>query len=154
MSEPLCRDCQDLRREVKATRIVVKTPVCDEHWRQRLGQPPAPVKLEEMKMGRTSRIDESTIARIQSDAKEGLSFSQIAEKRSVSWPTAKRYASERNGRPYAGGGGAKAAKSTLRGGRFKDAAKDSYSIQLTSAGMDALWNGLPPEKKAELLTHL
>jgi hypothetical protein len=36
---PTCRDCDDLRRAVLAVRVVGKRPVCEEHFRQRMGQP-------------------------------------------------------------------------------------------------------------------
>jgi hypothetical protein len=34
-----CRDCEDLGLAVMAVRFVGKTPVCDEHFRQRMRQP-------------------------------------------------------------------------------------------------------------------
>jgi len=34
-----CRDCEELGHVVMAVRIVGKTPVCDEHFRQRMRQP-------------------------------------------------------------------------------------------------------------------
>lgn len=146
----LCHDCRDFQRETIATRMVGKTPVCDEHMRSRMGIPKKIEREEPTNMGRGKRLEQSTIDAIAKDGAAGMSLSDIAKKHGVSWPTAKQYAG--NGKRRAGG--AKTAKPTRRGGHFKGAANGSYSVHLSTAGMDALWNGLAPEKKAELLRGL
>lgn len=101
-------------------------------------------------MGRGGGTSEETIKAIQEDAAAGMSYNQIAEKEGVSWPTVKRYA--QNGQKSAGG--AKKEKPQRRGGVFGKAGQGSYSVELSAAGLDAVWNGLTPEKKAELLRGL
>ena len=145
-----CRDCQDSQLEVIATRVVGKTPVCDVHLRSRMGLPKKIEPEEAKDMGKWKRTDATTIEAIRKDATAGMGLSAIAEKNGVSWPTAKRYAGNGKGRA----GGAKTAKPTRRGGHTNGASNGSYSVQLSTAGMDALWNGLAPEKKAELLKGL
>jgi hypothetical protein len=109
-----CRDCADHQQEIPAVTMVGKTPVCREHWRSRMGIPkkvgeqPAAIALpegreeEEVKqMGRGPGTSQETIDAIRKDAAAGLSLNQIAEKHSVSWPTAKKFSS--GGKKPAGG---------------------------------------------------
>jgi hypothetical protein len=35
----ICRDCADHQQEIPAVTMVGKTPVCQEHWRSRMGIP-------------------------------------------------------------------------------------------------------------------
>lgn len=113
-----CRDCQDLDKEVVATRKLASgRHICDEHWRSRLGIPPiranGPVmpappptalaqpqaattaepekKREAPKMGRRG-LDAATVAEIRKDAAAGMGIGKIAEKHEVSWATARNYA--------------------------------------------------------------
>jgi hypothetical protein len=107
MSEqsPLCRDCCDLQREVLATHMIGRTPVCEEHKRKRLGERLfGPQKSnvettpEKRSMAKRWKTDQKTIDAIRADAAAGMNFQQIAEKHGVSWPTAKRW-SQSNGMP-------------------------------------------------------
>lgn len=124
MAEPLCRDCRDLQIEVKATRLIGRTPVCDEHMRKRLGMPalakatagepktrgiapmaPARAAMETAKEAKAMRkqTDVAVQIAIRRDAAAGMSLNEIAAKHKVSWPTAKRYAGGANGGKHAGG---------------------------------------------------
>lgn len=132
-----------------------KTPVCEEHYRQRMGIPAPPTtrlkdppKQESEAMPK--RIDEETKAAILRDHADGMNVNAIATKHSVGWLTAKKTISE-SGKPNAGGGSTsssatKAAKRAASNGHF--------AVKLSAEGMDAVWSNLPAEKKAELLGHL
>jgi predicted DNA-binding protein (UPF0251 family) len=158
--EPLCRDCTDFGRSVKATRFVGKTPVCDEHMARRLGQSfsakPAEV-TEEKSMPKSGRLSESEIESIRKKAAAGASFQEISKEFNVSWATV-QYHVGKNGKKPAGGAKAGRASSarTNGNGHAKHAANgDShFFIELSLGGMDAIWNSLMPEKKAELLRGL
>jgi hypothetical protein len=108
---------------------------------------PTPVKVKEAKQMATPK---DKIDAIRKDAAAGLSLNEIAEKNGVSWPTAKRYADAKGGKKTAGGGDSSPAS--------KRAAKASrnghFAVKLTPGGLDAVWNALPAEKKAELLGNL
>jgi hypothetical protein len=104
--ESQCRPCQDRGSRVAAHRMVGKTPMCDTHFRSAMGMPA--LSIQEEAMAKKNYVtDQATIDATRKDAAAGLSLTQIAEKNSVSWPTAKRY-SAKNGRKHAGG--AKPAK--------------------------------------------
>lgn len=141
MSDPLCRDCRERGSEVKATRLIGKTPVCDTHMRQRLGMAPAAaMELEHMKptqaqraeFGRAGagsgdadrrseeerprmakRIDEATRREILKDHAQGMKVNAIATKHGVGWITAKTI--------IARGEGGDANKSSGKRGRPKNA---------------------------------
>lgn len=155
---PNCRDCADLQQEVPAVAMIGKTAVCLVHQRSRLGIPKTAVsqatggqlatrRSEDATMSRGPSITQDTINAIRQDAAAGLSFSKIAEKNGVSWPTAKHYV--KNGHAPAGGGGKCAGKAKQHA-----ATNGHFAVQLSAEGLDAVWNALPAEKKAELLGHL
>jgi|GEM_PF-2511686 transposase-like protein len=105
MSDPLCRDCLERGSEVKATRIVRTTPVCDAHMRERLGMPAvrpfnviaAKTNLaldeeqapEQRRQSMAKRIDEETRKEILAHHAAGMSINAIARKHDISWPTAR-----------------------------------------------------------------
>jgi len=158
MADPLCRDCRDLQLEVKATRMIGKTPVCDEHMRQRLGMPATARGIAPAILGRAAmetaketkvmatgkQLDEAVQSAIRRDAAAGMPLGEIAKKHKVSWPTAKRYAGGANGGKHAG--------------RPKSAAKSAdvgvaYEAALQEL-CDGIWAALPLGKKAALLNRL
>jgi hypothetical protein len=80
-----CGDCHDLGRVVMAVRVVGKTPVCDEHLRQRMGQPA--IKVEEHKERTMPRAKEIDWDKVQRDRNQGATTTALAEKYGCSSPT-------------------------------------------------------------------
>ena len=110
MEEPLCRDCQDLGSQTKATRFIGKTPVCDMHMRKRLGQlwtpPTSPlgeVRKEKSMQGR--KPPDLDWSQLQKERDAGVSVEELRKKYKTSWATVNKHTSApRNGTRHAGGG--------------------------------------------------
>jgi hypothetical protein len=161
-----CFDCNQIGRVSKAHRIMPSgAAVCEEHYRQRMGLPQRtseaadlvkrwqslgakeeaasePESKGETQMAKSP--DQSTIDAMRKDATAGIGTNAIAEKHGVTWATAKK---------YTGGDGTKVAKKNAS--KIGRAQSDgAITIQATPAMLDAIWNSLPLEKKAELLKGL
>lgn len=93
-------------------------------------------------------LDESTRAAILKDAAAGMNTNQIAEKHQVGWITAKNVISGNGHKPAGGGKRVAKAKHTAAGSNVH------FAVKLSAEGLDAVWNALPAEKKAELLGNL
>lgn len=160
MSDPLCRDCNDLGRSVKATRFAGMTPVCDAHILQRLGSPAlgsaaariaremksqAPLEPQEEK----PMIDDATKAAIRKDYATGMKKGEIAAKHAVSGPTVKKIV-EAQGNFV----GASARSTKPKAGRAKAAPAGVATLRATPQLVDGIWASLSLEKKAELLNRL
>jgi hypothetical protein len=134
MSEPLCRDCQDHGSQVKATRYVGKTPVCDFHMQERLGNkhtgtatahlsraaapPTVSTSEEEKKMPSSGRLTEKEIEGIRAAAAAGKDFGEIAEEYGVVYSTVAYHAKKATkGKKVAGGGQNCAARKWQRARR-------------------------------------
>ncbi|MBZ5702121.1 MAG: hypothetical protein LAN84_09760 [Acidobacteriia bacterium] len=120
-SDPLCRDCRDLQLEVKATRLIGRTPVCDEHMRKRLGMPPetrgispvaaarAAIETTKEEKAMPKRTDEGTRAKILEDHAAGMGINAIATKHGMAWGTVNAIV-KANGGKHGGGGVPKAPR--------------------------------------------
>jgi hypothetical protein len=71
----------------------------------------------------------------------------------VSWPTAKKFS---NGGTKPAGRGRDTSGTAKRGRkqRVDVSSNGHFAVNLTTEGLDAVWNALPAEKKAELLGNL
>jgi hypothetical protein len=161
VTEPLCRDCQELQIERKATRLVVKTPVCDEHMAKRLGQKyggltirtaPAVEKPAERAEDplKKYRIEQSTVDEIKRRAAEGMKISAIAEETGVSYMTVRKYAIGEATRAKAKPGPKGIAKAN--GGTL--AKSMAGLLRKWNEEADAVFAALPLERKAALLGSL
>jgi hypothetical protein len=164
----LCRDCQDLQREVKATRWIGKTPVCEEHYANRLGVkhavPAAPA--EETAMPVRAQVDWEAAQR---DRDAGMTTTAIGTKYGVSCPTVCAHTKPskkgrlamvaERGKEIIG-----AAKTHPKVGRpRKDAAAHNshangnavlLTVEATPELCDEAWGALTLEEKADLLNRL
>lgn len=130
---PNCRDCLDLQHDIPAVAFIGKTPVCQEHKRQRLGIPRKP---EPLPIGSVTalKVKEGTPMerlckcgcgeKLRKDSRRDY---KMGHEPAGSAPPAKRPHAHSNG---------------------------SFAVNLTAVGLDAVWNALTSEKKAELLSHL
>jgi hypothetical protein len=147
---PMCGGCvADLN---KPTAKAPEKPNVEEKKKDE----PAPLRVAPVKevstMGRGLGISQETIEAIRKDAAAGLSLNQIAEKHSVSWPTAKKFAGG-GGKKPAGGGDTSSPRRKLAV-RHAPSSNGHFLVNLSIVGLDAVWNALPAEKKAELLGNL
>jgi hypothetical protein len=177
----LCRDCQDFRQEVKATRTIGTTAVCDEHWRNRLGQkftaPTAPALTarelpEEKAMDRrASKLDAEAMQR---DRDAGTRVTEIAKKHQCipasvyNHTTGNGSGIKRAARRLTLAEKAAAALSTdaRHGNRGRpkkaDAARNGHAngsvplltVVATDKACDGMWDALSLEEKADLLNRL
>jgi len=100
VEKTLCRDCRDLQREVIATRMVGKTPVCDAHMRSRLGMPAPSAPQEESTMPKArTDVDWSRISR---EKAAGESARSLTKKYGVHVSSIYLHA-QGNGHRHAGG---------------------------------------------------
>ena len=97
-----CGDCKEQGRLVMAVRVVGKTPVCDEHLRQRMGQPAIQVEVhKERTMPKPKEIDWD---QVQKERDAGASVEELRKKYKTSWPTVNKYTSApKSGNNHAGG---------------------------------------------------
>jgi hypothetical protein len=126
---------------VEATRRIAKTAVCDRHYAGRLG-----IKLPaEETMRKKTEINEAVRSNILADRAAGMKINPIAKKYSLTWHVVNELVT-----------GAPVESKAKPGRRSSKAAPhgDLYSVPLNAAGMDAVWNSLPAEKKAQLLKGL
>jgi hypothetical protein len=145
---PMCGGCvADYERKPK----VPVAPKLEVKMTSEPAPPSAGHAKEVKQMGRGPATSQETIDAIRKDAAAGLTTNQIAEKHGVSWPTAKRYADGKAGKKPAGGGD---TSSSPRRAAARASSNGHFAVKLTTEGLDAVWNALPAEKKAELLGNL
>jgi hypothetical protein len=78
----LCHDCETLGMRVAATRITPgRTPLCEEHWRKRLGIPLPAAKEKEMPQRKNIDWDA-----VQADRNAGIPVSELVKKYGISNP--------------------------------------------------------------------
>lgn len=94
-------------------------------------------------------LDAASVEAIRADLATGMKINTVATKHNVSWTTVKALSVSNGNNPPPSN---RAPKST-RGGRFNKAAdsQETFAVQLTPAMLDAVWNTLDSQRKAQLL---
>jgi hypothetical protein len=139
--DPLCRDCRDFGQDVKATHSIGKTNVCEKHYAERLGQGFKPKVEEVREVEEVEVVEEEAMAEklcacgCGGAAMKGR-FYKLGHK------------PKENGQKPAGGG------KTARATNGATNGNGHFRVDLTLDGLNAIWNSLLPEKKAELLRAL
>jgi hypothetical protein len=153
VTEALCGDCLDFGNRVEATcALPGGSTVCDMHYRKRLGNP---VIKTSGSGGNEIMPEKKSIdwAAVQADRDSGIPVSEICKKYGVANPTvytrttgngSKSNGLKKSPLKFAKRG---AAKSVVLSG-------SNVMIQASAELVDAVWNNLTLQRKAELLSKL
>jgi hypothetical protein len=147
----ICRDCADHQQEIPAVTMVGKTPVCREHWRSRMGIPKVPSALNDLSLPKPAPVFVAPAKEVKQMVKLcacGCGIETTAG-REYKWGH-----KPKNGKTRAGGGDTSATPKRGRKPKVDASTNGHFAVTLSILGLDAIWNALPAEKKAELLGNL
>jgi hypothetical protein len=159
-----CYDCAQIGRKSPAERVVKGTPCCDFYYRQRMGVP----MLANQRYPLPAQQAAETTA-TSASVKEELPVTKKLCKCGCGgeMPPGSSWSYLRGHKPKTGAPAIAAAKALVAdaqaGFAGRPAAKGEasvrgtgghFTIKLSEGGLDAVWNSLSAERKAELLGHL